>query len=103
MKKLDKKTEKLLGESERLKSLIESTGWGEAKAMLVKKCALLATDTIDTSQRTDQQIAQEIRERQSVVKMILTWLAEVEGQARTADFYAQEIKQQKEDEIVMEF
>jgi len=77
---LDKDTQKVLNEGERLKSLVENTGWELAKAKLTEK--ILDLQSIkNLSGVTPEEVVSEIKARNTAVDILMEWLKEIEGSA----------------------
>lgn len=79
-KKLDKETQKIFSRGEKLKSLVENSGWAIAREMLIKKVAQqLNISDIGTASANPADIVLLVGIRQETAKALLAWLAEVEG------------------------
>ena len=82
---MDKETQQILSDGQKWTDLVQSDGWALAKAELLQKISLLNTvSTTIFENKTPEQIASEIKERASVVQILLEWISVVEGKAEQA-------------------
>ena len=77
-KKLDPATEKIFTRGEHLKSLTEHAGWSEFREMLLRKVASLI-NLSDITTPDAKTIVALIVGRQEASKVLLAWLADIEG------------------------
>lgn len=79
-KHLDKETEKIFTRGDKLKSLVENSGWAVAREMLIRKVAQqLNISDIGTLNPDPASVVLLIGIRQETAKALLAWLAEIEG------------------------
>jgi regulator of PEP synthase PpsR (kinase-PPPase family) len=81
-KKIDHETALVFARGAHLEELVSSNGWKEAKQMLMDKINDLnaVTNTIFEG-KTNDQIADEMKQRASVVSIFKEWVDEVESEA----------------------
>lgn len=79
-KHLDKETQKIFDQGDKLKSLVESSGWAIARDMLMKKIGQqLNIADIGTQSANPIDVVLIIGIRQETAKTLLSWLHEIEG------------------------
>ena len=99
MEKLDKETGKILTEGQELKELVSQPGWQVAKRKLFEQLAELdSIASLDFSQ-SKEDLANEIKNRESVRRIIMSWVATIDGEAQSHD-YQSEILDTKKDDII---
>lgn len=77
-KKMDRQTERIFSEGEKLKALTENSGWAIARTKLLKKAASLM-NIMDITNPDPNNIATVVGIRQETAKALLAWLNEIEG------------------------
>lgn len=86
----DRETEKLLSEAEKTQNFVLTEGWKIARGMLEKKIeGMMNVKSLVLEGRSSDDIAKELRERQSVVEIMEQWIMDVEGLATSAQHYVQ--------------
>lgn len=78
---IDKATEKVLNDSEKLQELIKSDGWAIARKMLWTRITSLS-DVLSLDSSDPQKLAFDIAVRQKLVQELIGWFKEVEGTAK---------------------
>lgn len=76
---LDKDTKKIFEDGEKLKSLVESSGWKIARAMMIRRIAE-QTNLMNLDQVDPNMLVQVIAIKQEVAKELSSWIAEIEGE-----------------------
>lgn len=98
--KIDKETAAILHQSEELRLMVKSEGWQIAKRRLVELTASLGSvDTLDTDKKTPTAIVNELRSNNRARKILLSWLAEIEGAVEHGQFIKEMLAKQREDAI----
>ena len=82
--KLDKETQEIYNEGERLSNFVASEDWQRVKAKLVAKINKL-TDirSIPTEGLSKEQVADEMDRRIGAASLVEEWLEEIEGIVQT--------------------
>ena len=102
-KKEVSESNRLLGEANDLRELIDSPGWKQAKNKLFKKLIQLdSVNALDIEGKEDSQVVREIQRRTDLFAFIMDWLREIEGEGKSTEF-TKDITRIREDEIVLEF
>lgn len=96
--KPDLKTQKILSEGEQLSFLVHHESWGLAKRLLNEKIAKLNSLTTLDFSLTPTALANEIKNRASVVLILEQWIAEIEGEANK---YMSMTSQSKDDDNIV--
>lgn len=99
---MDKETEKLITEADKMQHFIVTEGWKLARALIEKKIADLENvSTMYLEGRTNDEIAKELRERQSVAEIMKKLVEEIEGVALSAKYNTKIVT--IEEEIITRF
>lgn len=78
---LDIDTRKVVSDGEKLKGLVEHSGWVIARALLLKKAAqYMSIDAMEVQNSDATTILQIIASRKLIAKGLMEWLQEIEGQ-----------------------
>ena len=98
---MDKETGKILTQGQELKELTGSPGWKTAKTKLFSQLAEL--DSIATLDFTKPgiELADEIKNRESVRQIIVSWIQSIEGEADSHDYQADIMSIKKEEEEII--
>lgn len=97
---MDTKTAKIIRQSEEVKAMVQSNGWGEVKAMIFEKIMAL-NDITSLSEADPSKLMIIIAAKQEAVKILIEWLNEVEGMAKNSDYLKKQfLEKQKEDFII---
>jgi hypothetical protein len=85
-KKLDKETEEVLSEGQRISDFTKSKDWGFIKGFLTNK--LIDFDSIkgmELENKTKEQLGEEVISRKGIIDIVLGWVKELEGIAQQHD------------------
>jgi len=104
-KELDKDTQKVITEGEKISRFVDSDDWKLIKGKLFQKIALLnAIDSIPLEKLNSEELAKTVRERASVVDIVVGWINEIEGTSQAHKTQnAKFVKETSESEIIRRF
>lgn len=102
--KLDKDTQKILSDGEKMEEFVKGEGWALAKKKLYDR--LITLDSISSVPKkgfTPERRLKEFEIREGVVSVILDWISDIEGTAQSAKHNREAMREVREDSIVQFF
>lgn len=101
---LDKETNQEYVDGEELSNLVQSKGWHLAKRALFNNILLIdSVETIDTEDKSLEDIGKETFARAAAVKLILEWIREIEGSKQSHDQLRDSLKEKKEEGFIKRY
>lgn len=104
-KPLDKQTQKIMTEQEKVSDWVKSEGWQIVKQKLYHKLGELnsivsiPTDVFSKPAELNNEIAQ----RYNAIALVQSWIKEIEGIANKNDFDKRALQKETLDQIIIEY
>lgn len=103
-KEVDKDTQKVLSEGEKITNLVDSDEWKTARKKLYDKLITLdSLSGVPKEGKTNEDIINELKVREGVVSIILAWIKEIEGIKTKHQFDKKMFEEIRKDSILQYF
>lgn len=104
MQELDKETQKILNDGQKIENFVESDDWKLIKKKLYSK--LITFDSISgivDDKKSMEEIGKEAIQRDAVVDIILKWIQEIESEAAGSKIKRESFESIRNDSIIEHF
>ena len=99
---MDKETAKQITRTSEIAETVKSHGWGEVKMMLFDKIMEL-NDITTLAEADPSKLMIIIAAKQEAVKILMEWLNDVEGIAKSSDFLRKQFLEKQKADFIMKF
>lgn len=100
--KLDKETGEVMTRGTKLKEMVRSEAWADAKSELTNRLVSLA-DLTTIDDQDALKLLQEIKVRKLAINLVMGWVREIEGQANQYEANEEAFRAIKEESVILQF